>query len=100
MTRTIATDASGGPTASADLVDTFEALKASPSCPTLEGKTTLKTILPKHRRWLAARAAAPTHVHPVSLLSKSISCNRESVVGLHCRLLNIALISGASGSQQ
>jgi hypothetical protein len=41
----------------------LEAPKAHPLSPTLEGETTLKTFLPKQRRWLTTMAAALTHLH-------------------------------------
>jgi hypothetical protein len=46
---------------------TLKAPKTSSSSPTLEGETTLKTFLLKQRRWLLARAAASTNLHPAFL---------------------------------
>jgi hypothetical protein len=92
MTRTSTTDASEGLTACADLVVTLEAPTASPTRPTLEGETTLGTFLLKQRRWLAAGAAASTHLYPISLASISGS-SREAIIGLHWRLLIMALIN-------
>jgi hypothetical protein len=87
MARTTTTDASEGPTACADLVATLEAPKASPSSPTLEGETTLNAFLLEQRRWRAARTAATTHLHPVSLASKSSTISKEATTGLHVHLL-------------
>jgi hypothetical protein len=67
MSRTTATDASEGLTTCVDLVITFKAPKTSPSSPTLEGETALETFLTKQRRWLPARAAASTNLHPAFL---------------------------------
>jgi hypothetical protein len=65
MTRTTTTDAFEGTAACVDLMVTLEAPKASPSSPTLEGQTTLKTFRLKQRRRLTARATAlPTCTQP------------------------------------
>ena len=50
MTRTTTSDASERPSTCADQVTTLKAPKTSPSCPTLEGKTTLESNLPRRRR--------------------------------------------------
>jgi hypothetical protein len=76
MTRTTTLNASKGLTTCADPMATIETPKASPSGPSLEGKTTLETFLAKQRRWLAA---APTHLHPSFFVSKNSTCRRERV---------------------
>ena len=90
MTGTTTSNASEGLTTCANLVVTLKAPKAPSSSPTLEGETALEAFLPKRRRWLADGAPAPTHLHPVFLVSNS----RETTAGLHRRLLNMAHISG------
>jgi hypothetical protein len=67
MSRTMTTDASEGLMTCVDLMVTLKAPKASPSSPTLEGKTTLETFRSKQRRWLPARAAASPNLHNVAL---------------------------------
>jgi hypothetical protein len=99
MTGLTTSDASKGLTESVGPVATLEAPKASPLSPMLEGETMLEAFLSKQRRWLAAGAAAPTHLHPAFLVPKSGSCSREAAIGLR-RCLIIAHINGATGSQQ
>jgi hypothetical protein len=69
MTMRMTPDVSVRPTTHADLVATLEAPKVSSSSPTLEGESTLETFLSKQRRWLAAVAAAPPHLHPTFVVS-------------------------------
>jgi hypothetical protein len=68
----------------------LEAPKASPPSPTLEGDTSVETFLLKQRRWLAAGAAAPTHLHPFFFISRSSNCSQEAVTWLCWPLLNMA----------
>jgi hypothetical protein len=95
MTQTATTDASEGFTACVDLMVTLQTPKASSSSPTLERQTTLKTFLLKQRRWLTARAAAKTHLHPAFLVSMD-----GSFTILCWHLLDMAHISSAAGWQQ
>jgi hypothetical protein len=82
-------------------VVTLEAPKASPTSPTLEGETTLEAFIPKQRgRRLTARTATPTHLNPVSLVSKSINSSRDAAAGLRSRLIKIAHISVATSQAE
>jgi hypothetical protein len=81
--RTTTMDASEGLTTCVDLVVTIEAPKTSPPSPTLKGETTLEPFHPKQRRWLAARVAAPTHLHPVFVISKNFSSRAPLVPPQH-----------------
>jgi hypothetical protein len=71
MTRLRTSDAYEGLTESAGPVATLEASEASPLSPMLESETMLEAFLLKQRRWLAAGAAASTHLHPAFLVPKS-----------------------------
>jgi hypothetical protein len=64
-----------------------EAPKASPTSQTLEGETKLEAFLSKKIQWLTTEAAAPTHMYPVIITSKSINSRRESSTRLSWHLL-------------
>jgi hypothetical protein len=97
MTRTTIADASEELTTRADLVAMLEAPKTSPPSPPLEGETPLESFLSKRRQWLAAGAAALTHLQPAFLVSKRRCCSKEAIEVLHRRLLNMAHINSGGG---
>jgi hypothetical protein len=82
MTRTTTTDASEGLKACVDVLATLEGTEPSPTSPMLEGETTLKAFLLMQRRRLAVKAAAPTHLYPAFLATKSVNNNREAAAQL------------------
>jgi hypothetical protein len=60
-----------------DLVVTLKAPKASPTNSTLEGETMLEAFFHKQKRWLEARVAGSTHMHPIFLVSNSIGIAKQ-----------------------
>jgi hypothetical protein len=75
-------------------VATLKAAEAPPLSPTLEGKTTLETFLPKQSRWLrrstTAMTTSPIDLLPAFLISYSGSRGRVAAAGFRWCLLIMA----------